>query len=137
MRTTTPLRSFTFTLLLSISTLSFVGGAAGCLTTETRQRLDAQEKVVASLQAQIAAGVSAGDLPALEARLKEELERLSAVKTEAFHERIGTGADITGQVTEAAKPIAGWLFPPALIALNLIGGIAGFLSGKYGKKVPA
>lgn len=108
----------------------------GCVSTETAREMADLRSTVATLQEEIsAAPAGSPEAAALAARLADVEGRLEVVRGDAVRERIANGADTTVQVVEAAKPIVGAFFAPALIALNLVGGLALWLRNKY-RKVP-
>jgi hypothetical protein len=110
--------------------------AAGCVTAETKARLDAQENSIATLAKDIITAEAAGsDVTEMKARLAQAQADLVVLKADATKERVGASAGIGASIAENVSPIAGLFLPIVGTILSGLGaGLRVLQTSMVGKK---
>lgn len=102
---------------------------ASCMTAATRQAIDAKAGQVQASEAT----TPSPQRDAILVSLKAELAALQAKGEAEKRSDLAKKAEIVETTAAAASPLAGMFFPPAMIALGLIGAIAGAVKTKFSK----
>lgn len=102
---------------------------ASCMTAATRRDIDAKASLVQAVEATPPTFERDATLIAL----RLELDTLKAKGMAEQRADWAKKAEIVETTAAAASPLAGMFFPPAMIALGLIGAIAGVVKSKFSK----
>lgn len=110
----------------------------GCITAETKARLDALTAEVATARNELArakiGNVSPQEIARLQERVTTAESALDDVKHEALRERIGDGAGKGKAAVDAVNPLVAGALPGIGWILTLVSAGLGGLSAAFGKK---
>ena len=114
---------------------------AGCISSGAKKDIDiGTGRVQAISQSILAAEATAPSperdaaLATLQAQMAQAAADLDAARARGWRDRVVNTASIVETTAATASPIAGMIFPPALVFLGLIGSIAGMIKTKFGKQ---
>jgi len=114
---------------------------SGCMSAEAKKdinigtgRVQAISQSILAAEATVSSPERDAALAALQAQLAAAAADLDAARARGWRDRVVNTASIVETTAATASPIAGMIFPPALVFLGLIGSIAGMIKTKFGKQ---
>jgi len=114
---------------------------SGCMSAGAKKDIDLNTGRVQAIQQSILAAEATPQSPerdaalaALQAQMAQAAADLDAARARGWRDRVVNTASIVETTAATASPIAGMIFPPALVFLGLIGSIAGMIKTKFGKQ---
>ena len=113
---------------------------AGCISAGAKKDIDVGTGRVQAITQSILAAEATPPSPekdaalaALQAQMAQAAADLDAARARGWRDRVINTAGMVETTAATGAPIAGLFFPPAVILLGLIGGIAGRIKSSFSK----